>query len=65
MSHGKRHPSQPNPVTAGGAIFGKLKALGVDYVFTNSGTDFPPIIEGLIEARDKGLDLPTGDHGAA
>jgi acetolactate synthase-1/2/3 large subunit len=46
-------------MTAGGALFGKLKALGVDYVFANSGTDFPPIIEGLIEARDKGIDLPT------
>ncbi len=45
-------------VTAGGALFGKLKALGVDYVFANSGTDFPPIIEGLIEAREKGIDLP-------
>ncbi|MBY6049019.1 thiamine pyrophosphate-requiring protein [Vannielia litorea] len=46
-------------ITAGGAIFGKLKALGVDYVFANSGTDFPPIIEGLVEARRAGLDLPT------
>ncbi|MGC9368343.1 MAG: thiamine pyrophosphate-requiring protein [Paracoccaceae bacterium] len=46
-------------LTAGGAMFGKLRALGVEYVFTNSGTDFPPIIEGLIEARDRGLDLPT------
>lgn len=45
-------------VTAGGAIFGKLKALGVDYVFANSGTDFPPIIEGLIAAREQGIDLP-------
>ncbi len=43
---------------AGGAIFGKLKALGVDYVFANSGTDFPPIIEGLIEARERGIELP-------
>ena len=46
------------PVTAGGALFGKLKALGVEYVFANSGTDFPPIIEGLIEARNHGLELP-------
>ncbi|MEM9840296.1 MAG: thiamine pyrophosphate-requiring protein, partial [Pseudomonadota bacterium] len=45
-------------ITAGSALFGKLKALGVEYVFANSGTDFPPIIEGLIEARDKGVDLP-------
>ena len=35
-------------VTVGGALFGKLKALGVGYVFVNSSTDFPPIIEGLI-----------------
>ncbi|MFY0618951.1 thiamine pyrophosphate-requiring protein [Shimia sp.] len=45
-------------MTAGGAIFGKLKALGVEYVFANSGTDFPPIIEGLVEARRAGIDLP-------
>ncbi len=46
-------------ISAGGAIFGKLKALGVDYVFANSGTDFPPIIEGLIEATHRGVDLPV------
>lgn len=45
-------------MTAGGAIFTRLKALGVDYVFCNSGTDFPPIIEGLAEAQAKGIDLP-------
>lgn len=46
-------------VTAGGAFFGKLKALGVDYVFANSGTDFPPVIEGLIEAERRNMDLPV------
>ncbi|SMY08847.1 thiamine pyrophosphate-requiring protein [Flavimaricola marinus] len=51
--------AETRPITAGGAIFGKLKALGVDYVFTNSGTDFPPIIEGLVEARRAGIDLPV------
>lgn len=45
-------------ITAGGTIFTRLKALGVDYVFANSGTDFPPIIEGLAEAEAKGIDLP-------
>ncbi|WP_108483134.1 thiamine pyrophosphate-requiring protein [Oceaniglobus ichthyenteri] len=50
--------TQGKAVTAGGAIFGKLKALGVDYVFANSGTDFPPIIEGLIEAGHNGIELP-------
>ena len=45
-------------MTAGGAIFSRLKALGVDYVFANSGTDFPPIIEGLAEAAALEIDLP-------
>ena len=46
-------------LTAGAAIFPKLKALGVDYVFANSGTDFPPIIEGLIAAQGSRHDLPV------
>ena len=50
--------TQLETVAAGGAIFPRLKALGVDYVFANSGTDFPPIIEGLAEAAAKGVDLP-------
>lgn len=45
-------------ITAGGAIFRRLRQLGVDRVFVNSGTDFPPIIEGLAEAAALGLDLP-------
>ncbi|SFH27332.1 acetolactate synthase-1/2/3 large subunit [Palleronia marisminoris] len=45
-------------ITAGGAIFPRLHALGVDYVFANSGTDFPPIIEGLAEAAVRGEKLP-------
>jgi acetolactate synthase I/II/III large subunit len=45
-------------MTAGAALFTRLKALGVDYVFCNSGTDFPPIIEGLAEAAAKDVDLP-------
>ncbi len=44
--------------TAGAAIFQRLKALGVDYVFANSGTDFPPIIEGLVQAQREGTALP-------
>lgn len=46
-------------VTAGSAIFGKLKALGVDYVFANSGTDFPPIIEGYANAQAAGHPVPA------
>jgi acetolactate synthase-1/2/3 large subunit len=45
-------------VTAGGAIFRRLHQLGVDHVFVNSGTDFPPIIEGLAEGEAHGAALP-------
>jgi acetolactate synthase-1/2/3 large subunit len=45
-------------VTAGGAIFRRLRRLGVDTVFVNSGTDFPPIIEGLAEGEAHGAALP-------
>jgi acetolactate synthase-1/2/3 large subunit len=46
------------PITAGGAIFRRLHQLGVTRVFVNSGTDFPPIIEGLAEADAHQHDLP-------
>lgn len=45
-------------ITAGGALLARLKAVGVDYIFANSGTDFPPIIEGLAEAEARGIALP-------
>lgn len=45
-------------LTAGGALLARLKTIGVDYIFANSGTDFPPIIEGLAEAAAKGVPLP-------
>ena len=54
-------PAAPLPgdaMTAGGALLARLKAVGVDYVFANSGTDFPPIIEGLSEAAARHIDLP-------
>ena len=45
-------------ITAGGALLARLKAVGVDYIFANSGTDFPPIIEGLAEAAAADIALP-------
>jgi acetolactate synthase-1/2/3 large subunit len=44
--------------SAGALLLSRLKALGVDYIFANSGTDFPPIIEGLAEAEAKDMPLP-------
>ena len=45
-------------VTAGAALVARMGQLGVDYIFANSGTDFPPIIEGLAEAAAKDMPLP-------
>jgi acetolactate synthase-1/2/3 large subunit len=39
-------------------VFARLTQLGVDVVFVNSGTDFPPIIEGLAEADAHEVDVP-------
>ncbi len=50
------HPTET--ITAGGALLARLKVVGVDYIFANSGTDFPPIIEGLAEAAAKDIALP-------
>jgi len=36
-----------------------MRASGVDYLFANSGTDFPPIIEALARASETGLAMPT------
>lgn len=44
--------------TAGAALLRRLKTLGVDYVFANAGTDFPPLIEGLAEAATTGVPMP-------
>ena len=55
-------------LTAGGALLVRLKAVGVDYIFCNSGTDFPPIIEGLAEAAAKDVPLPKAliiPHGSS
>ncbi len=44
--------------TVADAYLGALKAHGIKYVFANPGTDFAPIIEGLVRANDTGLDIP-------
>ncbi|NIZ12285.1 thiamine pyrophosphate-requiring protein [Phaeobacter sp. HF9A] len=50
--------SDDTRMTAGAALLSRFSALGVEYVFTNSGTDFPPVIEGLSEAEAEGMSLP-------
>ena len=46
-------------LTAGAVLIARLKSLGVDYIFANSGTDFPPIIEGLAAAAVQGVPVPN------
>ena len=48
----------PKTMTAGAALLSRMATLGVDYIFANSGTDFPPVIEGLSEAEAGGIPLP-------
>jgi len=43
---------------AGAALLVRLKTLGIDHLFVNSGTDFPPVIEGYAQARSGDGTLP-------
>lgn len=61
QAKGKSEPHRPDSqrsVTAGGVLLRRLKALGVEYVFANAGTDFPPLIEALAEAALTGEPMP-------
>jgi acetolactate synthase-1/2/3 large subunit len=35
-----------------------LKARGIDHLFANAGTDFAPVIEGLVRGRQAGIPMP-------
>src|SRR5262245_58855501 len=59
MNEHSRTGIDSHMISAGGALLARLKAVGVDYIFANSGTDFPPIIEGLAEAQAPNIELPT------
>lgn len=54
--------SDPLTMTAGDALLAQLKRIGVDYVFANSGIDFPPIIEGLGRGRRQRYRTAPGHH---
>ena len=45
-------------VTGAEAFLAALRAAGVEWVFCNAGTDFPPVIEALARARQSGVDVP-------
>lgn len=47
------------PISGAELLLAAMRGGGVDYLFANSGTDFPPIIEALARAPETKLDMPT------
>ena len=50
---------QARPRTGGEALLAALKSSGIDYLFANAGTDFPPIIEGLARLPESDVPAPV------
>ncbi|HEX6141076.1 MAG TPA: thiamine pyrophosphate-requiring protein [Geminicoccaceae bacterium] len=44
--------------TVAEALLALLKARGIDTLFANAGTDFAPVIEGLVRGRRAGIPMP-------
>jgi len=45
-------------VTPAETLLYRLTALGVDYIFINAGTDYPPMIEGMSKDKLKAIKIP-------
>ena len=50
---------ESTPQTGGEALLTALKGSGIDYLFANAGTDFPPIIEGLARLPASEVPMPV------
>ncbi len=50
--------SQHPPINAADAMLRRMKQVGVDYLFANGGTDFPPILEAYAQGLQNGVPLP-------
>jgi len=44
--------------SAAGVLLRRLALHGIDRIFVNAGTDFPPIVEAYAEARERGIPVP-------
>ena len=44
--------------TTAEAYLALLKSRGIDWLFANAGTDFAPVIEGLVRGRKVGIPMP-------
>ncbi len=59
-------PASPDPRTGAEALLIGLKSSGVDYMFANAGTDFPPVIEALATLPPSSVPVPvTAPHETA
>jgi len=62
-------PVQITPKTGAESLLLGLKAHGIDYLFANAGTDFPPIIEALVslpaDAMPEPVTVPHETAGVA
>jgi len=61
QSPGSGDPRQAEAGSLSGAeaFLSQLKASGVDYLLSNSGTDFPPIIEAFARTSTAQSSFPT------
>ena len=50
--------TQASTRSAAEVLLRRMKSLGVDYLFGNAGTDFPPLIEAFAQSSAAGRDLP-------
>ena len=58
--------ARPAPRTGADALLIGLKSSGVDYMFANAGTDFPPVIEALASLPPASIPVPiTAPHETA
>jgi len=55
----RRAPAAAEPApTAGDVLLSSLRSHGIEHLFVNPGTDFPPIVEGFARARESGAEVP-------
>jgi len=48
-------------ISAAEGLLRALKRRGIDYVLANAGTDFAPVIEGLVRAAGRDAHSCNGD----
>ena len=58
MDAGEPVVARTRETIAGEVFLDALQRHGVEYFFANAGTDFPPIIEGLARAAERGRKVP-------